>query len=244
MKIIGKKKSQPISKQKAFMFFTTIADVGALFVALIYVSYVGIMMYMRPKAVWLDWVMLSITLLYIIFFVFKILVLNKTMTHVGRIKRIVKFANKYTKLGMRIINAAFVILSLIGSQRNDAHAFALVGVLVVGVTFIVSILWDIGNFVLRRKIQEFTIAWDTLSQEEKSERIELLLTGFIRSINNAAILDDYFDIGMNVKKMVGTKLGDRIRLADARRIEAPQDLGKQEEDEEEFVEQLAAETKQ
>ena len=217
MRIIRKNKTPEISKHKAFMFFTTIADVGALLVSFIYIAYVTIMMYMRGKPIWLDWVMLSITILYVGFFFFKIFYLNKTMMNTGRIKKIVKRANKYTKFGMRIINAVFVVLSLIGSQRSDAHAFALVGVLILGVTFVVSILWDIGNFILRRKVQEFMVAWNQLSQEEKAERVELVVSGFIRSINNAAVFDDYFDVGLNIKRMVGTKIGDRIRLADARR---------------------------
>lgn len=220
MGIVRKNKAPTISKQKTFMFFTTVADIGALFIALIYISYVGIMMYMRPTPIWIDWVMLTITILYISFFLFKLFYLNKTMKNVGRIKKIVKLSNKYTKLGMRTVNAAFVILSLIGAQRSDAHAFALVGVLVLGVTFIITILWDIGNFILRRKIQEFTVAWNELSQEEKQERIELLLSGFIRSINNAAVMDNYFDVGLNLKTMVASKLNDRVRLADARRLDA------------------------
>lgn len=220
MGIVRKNKAPTISKQKTFMFFTTVADIGALFIALIYISYVGIMMYMRPTPIWIDWVMLTITILYISFFLFKLFYLNKTMKNAGRIKKIVKLSNKYTKLGMRTVNAAFVILSLIGAQRSDAHAFALVGVLVLGVTFIITILWDIGNFILRRKIQEFTVAWNELSQEEKQERIELLLSGFIRSINNAAVMDNYFDVGLNLKTMVASKLNDRVRLADARRLDA------------------------
>lgn len=219
MGIIRRNKTPQFSKQKAFMLFTTIADVGALFVALIYTAYVVLLMVVLDKFTWLNWAMLGITVAYIAFFIFKIFYLNKTMQYTGRIKRTVKLANKYTKLGMRIINATFVILSLVETQLNDSHTLALVGVLIVGVTFIVTILWDIANFVLRRKLQEFTVAWNQLSQEEKSERVELLLSGFIRSINNAAILDDYFDVGMNLKRMVGTKLGDRVRLADARRAE-------------------------
>lgn len=225
MGIIRRSKTPQFSKQKAFMFFTTVADVGALFVALIYVAYVALLMVVLDKFTWLNWAMLGITVAYIGFFIFKIFYLNKTMQQTGRIKRTVKLANKYTKLGMRFINATFVILSLIGTQLNDSHTLALVGVLIVGVTFIITILWDIGNFVLRRKLQDFTVAWNELSQEEKSERVELLLSGFIRSINNAAILDDYFDVGMNLKRMVGTKLGDRVRLADARRAAEPLEAG-------------------
>ena len=221
MGLFKKDKGSVAAKRKAFMFFTTVADIGSLFVAFIYITYVILLMVLGLGVVWLNWVMLSITLLYIGFFFYKIFYLNKVMEHTGKMKRIVKRANKYTKLGMRIINAMFVALSLVGVQLGESHVVALIGILVVGVTFIVSILWDLGNFFVRKKIQEYTIAWNQLSQEEKAERVELIMSGFIRSINNAAILDDYFDVGLNLKRMVGTKLGDRARLADARRIEAP-----------------------
>jgi len=223
MGILRKNKVAPFTKQKAFMFFATVADVGSLFMAMIYIAYVGLMMIMGLGVEWLNWVMFFITIAYIGFFFFKIFYLNKTMMQTGRMKRIVKMSNKYTKLGMRLINAAFVILSLIGVQLGESHTFALIGLLIVGITFVVSILWDIGNFIVRRKVQDFLVAWNQLSQEEKSERIELLVSGFLRSINNAAIFDDYFDVGLNIKRMVGTKLGDRIRISDARRIESPQE---------------------
>jgi len=228
-----KRKEPNLSKQQAFMFFTTVADVGALCVALIYISYVVLLMAVLGFTTWLNWTMLGITIAYILFFLYKIFFLNRTMKHTGRIKRTVKIANKYTKLGMRLINATFVILSLIGTQLNDSHTLALVGVLIVGMTFLTSILWDIGNFIVRRKIQEFTVSWNKLSHEEKTERIELLVSGFLRSINNAAVVDDYFDIGLSVKRMVGEKMGekmgDRIRLADARRATHVDEVGNGEE---------------
>jgi len=212
---IVKQKSK--AKKKFFMFFATIADVGSLVVALIYVSFVVLSMIVKFGEPWLNWTMFGITVAYIVFFLFKISYLNKTMQSAGRMKRIVKLSNKYTKLAMRIINAVFVTLSLIATQHGQDNTFAMLGVMVVGLTFVITIMWDIGNFIVRRKIQDFTASWRSLSTEEKAERIELLLSGFIRSINNAAILDDYFDVGLNIKRMVATKMGDRVRISDARR---------------------------
>jgi len=224
MGIFRKNKMPTISKQKAFMFFTTIADVGSLIIALVYISFVGLMVYLRLGTVWLNWAMFGITVAYIGFFIFKIFYLNKKMTRTGRIKRVVKLANKYTKLGMRGINAAFVVLSLLSVQFGVNQGVALIGVLVVAVTFVVTVLWDIGNFVLRRKIQEYTIAWNSLSKEEKAERIELLMAGFIRSLDNVAGIEEYFDVGINVKKMMDNRMGERIRLADARRVDPYEDI--------------------
>ena len=210
------------------MFFTTLADVGSLLVALVYISFVVLMTYLGLGTAWLNISMLCITILYIGFFFFKIFYLNKTMVRTGRIKRAVKLANKYTKLGMRMVNAAFVILSLISVQFGVNQGVALIGVLIVGITFIVTVLWDIGNFVVRRKIQELSFAWGSLSQEEKAERIELFMAGFIRSLDNFAAFDEYLDMGLNVKKLVDNRLGERIRLADARHVEPKEEEDKDE----------------
>ena len=201
------------------MLFTTIADVGALVVALVYISYVGLMVYLNLGTRWLNLAMFGVTVAYIAFFLFKLFYLNKKMTRTGKIKRVVKMANKYTKLGMRLINAAFVILSLISVQFGVNQGVALIGVLIVGVTFVVTVLWDIGNFVLRRKIIDYTVAWNSLSREEKAERIELLMAGFMRSLDNISGIDEYVDVGVSVKKMMDSRIGDRIRLADARRVD-------------------------
>lgn len=205
------------------MLFTTIADVGALVVALVYICFVALMIYLKLGTPWLNQAMFGITVAYIAFFLFKIFYLNKKVTRTGRIKRIVKFANKYTKLGMRMINAAFVILSLISVQFGVNQGVALIGVLIVGVTFVVTVLWDIGNFIMRRKIQEYAYAWNSLSRDEKAERIELVMEGFMRSLDNIAAIDEYVDVGVSVKKMVDNRLGERMRLADARRVDPYKD---------------------
>jgi hypothetical protein len=234
MGLIRRKKT---TKQKAFMFFTTVGDIASLFMAVIYIAYVALMLTIDGGlgVTWLNWTMFGITVAYIAFFFFKIFYLNRVVSQTGKVRKIVNRANKYTKLGMRLINAAFVITSMIAlEQLDESHIVPLIGVFIVGITFVVSILVDIGAWYLRKKIHELTVSWHELSQEEKSERVELFLSGFIRSINNNAIVDDYFDVGMNIKRMVGAKMSERIRLADARRVdpynEDEQDHGNEEVD--------------
>jgi len=207
------------AKKKFALVFTTIGDVGGLIVSLIYVAFVALSMIVDFGEPWLNWVMLSVTVLYIGFFIFKIAYLNRTMQHVGRMKKIVKVSKKYFKLAMRVINATFVVLSLVATQVGNDNVFALWGVIIVALTFIITILWDIIVYFIKRKIHNFAKSWSSLSHDEKAERIEQLLTGLITSVNNAAIIDDYFDVALNIQRMIGAKLNDRVRLAEARRIE-------------------------
>jgi len=212
--------SKQKAKKKVFLVFTTIGDVGGLIVSFIYVSFVALSIYLNFGDPIINWIMLGITVAYIGFYLFKMVYLNKNTQNSGRVKRIVKISKKYTKLAIRIINAVFVTLTLVNTHIYDGeNAFAMIGVMVVALTFIITVLWDIGNLVIRRKMQQFTQSWTKLGHEEKAERIELLLTGFIKSINDAAIIDDYFDVALNIQRMIGAKLNDRVRLADARRAE-------------------------
>jgi hypothetical protein len=211
--------SKDKAKKKFALVFTTIGDVGGLIVSFIYISFVALSMIVGFGENWLNWVMLSVTVLYVGFFIFKIAYLNRAMQHVGRMAKIVKISKKYFKLAMRIINATFVVLSLVSTQQGNDNVFALTGVVVVGLTFIITILWDIVSYFIRRKIHNFARSWAELIHDEKAERIEQLVTGLITSVNNAAIIDDYFDVALNIQRMIGKKLNDRVRLAEARRIE-------------------------
>jgi len=219
-----KNKDKDQTKKKVFFVFTTIGDLGGLLVSLIYVSFVALSMIVGFGEDWLNWVMLSVTILYIGFFLFKIFYLNKHAQNPGRVKRVVKVSKKYFKLVMRIINATFVTLTLISTQQGEENIFAMVGVLVVGLTFIITVFWDICGYFIRRKIHQFAHSWSQLTHEEKAERIEQLVTGLIKSVNEAAIIDDYFDVALNIQRMIGAKLNDRVKLADARRIEHPTEV--------------------
>jgi hypothetical protein len=75
-----------------------------------------------------------------------------------------------------------------------------------------------------------------LSHEEKAERIEQLVSSLIKSVNNAAIIDDYFDVVLNIQRLISTKLNDRVRLADARRLEYAGLEEKQNDDEQNVAE--------
>jgi len=228
-KFSKKTKVQGVRKNKAkkkFAFvFTTIGDVGGLFVSLIYVAFVAMSIWMEFGNPVINWIMLGITIIYIGFFFFKIFYLNKYTEDAGRVKRIVKISKKYSKLAIRIINATFVTLTLINA-RGEEDILALIGVMTVAFTFIFTITWDVVNFFVRKKIHDFAESWKQLSHDEKAERIEHLVSNLIKSVNNAAIIDDYFDVVLNIQRMISAKLNDRVRLADARRTE--QDVGNDE----------------
>jgi len=211
------------TKKKAFLVFTTVGDAINLLVSFIYVAFVVLSMAIPPGFgdKFLNAIMLGITIPYMGFFVVKIIFLNTRMQNPGKVKRVVKISKKYVKLAIRIINAAFITLTMINAHNsNNDNTFAMIGVMVVAFTFIFTVLWDIGSFFIRKKVHDFAQSWAQLSHEEKAERVEHIVTDLIRNINNAAIIDDYFDVALNIKRLIDGKLNDRVRLAEARRADS------------------------
>jgi len=153
-------KKPKISKEKAFFVFATLADIGSLFMALFYISYVVLMMLLKVGPLWLNLTMVGITVLYSWFVLFKLVYLNKIMQRAGRVKRIVKMSQKYTRFVLRIINAAFVILSIIGAGEaiGVGSVIAIVGIVFMCISLFVSIVWDIMTFVIRHSIKQVVTA--------------------------------------------------------------------------------------
>ena len=56
--------------------FDTVADVGSIVMASIYFIYVGLLLMFGLGVLWLNYVMLGITLLYLIFFIIKMFTFN------------------------------------------------------------------------------------------------------------------------------------------------------------------------
>jgi len=141
---------------------TTLADVGGLIMALFYIAYVGLMILLKVGPLWLNLTMVGITVLYSWFVFFKIIYLNRVMQRAGRVKRIVKMSSKYTKFVLRIINAAFVILTLVGTQFwesvNFGHVIAIIGIVIMCISLFLSIVWDIWNFVIRFGVKQVMVA--------------------------------------------------------------------------------------
>jgi hypothetical protein len=151
-------KTQRTKKQKVFLVFTTLADVGSLFMSFFYIAYVCLMMILDVGPLWLNLIMVGITVLYCWFVFFKIIYLNRIMQRVGRVKRIVKMSSKYTKYVLRVINAAFVVLTLVGTQFWESvdfsHVIAIIGIVVMCISLFFSIIWDIWNLLIRLGVKK------------------------------------------------------------------------------------------
>ncbi|MCL2228899.1 MAG: hypothetical protein FWC00_03665 [Firmicutes bacterium] len=175
-------------KAKAARIFDTISDIGSLFMATIYILYVVLLLIFDVGVLWLNWSMFGITILYIIFFVVKMSTLNK-LAEAKIIKRRTLFAFRYSKWAMKIVNAVFVIIAVATTQHTAGNVFLMIGVFVVGFSFLISVMWDVTWFVLRRKFRDIWQGWENLSPEEKGDRINMLIDRLLQSIDNIAGVD-------------------------------------------------------
>jgi len=142
------------SKQKAVFVITTLADVGSIFMSLFYIAFVGLMMLLDVGLFWVNCVMVGITALYIGFVFFKLVYLNRVMQRTARMKRIVKISQKYTKFALRIIGAAFVVLSIIGNTIGVRSAIAIFGIVFMCISLAVSIFVDIVSLAIRWNVKQ------------------------------------------------------------------------------------------
>jgi len=152
-------KTQRTKKQQAFLVIATLADIGSIIMALFYIAYSGLMMLVFGMSV-LKWIMVGLTVLYIWFVIFKIAYLNRVMQRAGRMKKIVKLSSKYMKFVMRIINAVFVVLSIIGAPDTLGWGgvVAIIGIVFMCISLFISIIWDIWSFMLMFGVKQVIVA--------------------------------------------------------------------------------------
>lgn len=177
-------------KQKATArrIFNTIADIGSIFMSLLYILYVSLLLAFDIGTKWLNFCMLGITIVYICFFLIKIFSLNRVSTK-KKVQRITRMSIKYSKWAMRLINAIFVGLTLATVELSDNHIIAFIGVMVVSFSFLVSVLWDVAWFMISHRLLELKKGWNELPMEEKTKRVELLIASIIRNIDNISGVD-------------------------------------------------------
>jgi hypothetical protein len=151
-------KSPRTGKQTAFLVFTTLADIGSFFMAVFYVAYVVLMILLDVGPLWLNGIMIGITVLYAVFVIVKIAYLNRVMQRAGRVKTIVRLSSKYTRYVLRVINAAFVVLTLVGTQFWEnidfSHVIAIIGIVVMSVSLFLSIVFDIWSFIIKHGVKQ------------------------------------------------------------------------------------------
>ena len=165
--------------------FDTIADVGSLLLALVYILYVALLLIFDMGQAWLNHCMMGITILYVAFFVAKMMALNRIFA-CPNTKRVTRLTLKYSKWAMKLINATFVVLSVLTAHSEDNQMIMMVGVFVVLITFTISIIWDIAWFIIRRKFRDMWVGWDKLTREEKNKRIDDMINSFVNNIDALA----------------------------------------------------------
>jgi len=153
----------------------------------------------------LNFAMLGVTIAYILFFVFKIFYINR-IDHKKKIRKITKIVYKYTKFAMRFVNAAFVVVSLFNARQSENNLVAIVGIVVLLITFVFSVLWDVCIRIVKRKLRELLAGWNALDGKEKKDKIDFYLEGLINSLDNISGLEEYVEVGKNAGRMVGEKL--------------------------------------
>jgi len=175
---MGKKK-----KFKTGQIFDTLADVGSLFMAILYILYVALLLIFEFGTPWLNYCMLGITFFYIIFFALKMTTLNKII-EMKNVQRKTRFILKYSKWSMKLINAIFITLLIATASRHDSgNIFMMIGVFIAIFSFVISIMWDVGWYIARRRMREFRTNWNTLSRQQKNARISTLLEDFLQSLD-------------------------------------------------------------
>jgi len=166
-------KTPRTKKQTAFLALATLTDIGSLIMSLFYIAYVGLMMLLEIGPLWLNLIMVGITVLYSWFVLFKIIYLNRVVQRAGRVKKIVKLSSKYTKFVLRVINAAFVVLTLVGTQFweqvNFGHIIAIIGIVVMCISLFISVILDIWSFTIKYGVKQIVDATKTARAGNKPQ---------------------------------------------------------------------------
>jgi len=197
------------AKKSVKRMFATIKDAAALVMAIIYIVYVSLMLTFDLGTTWLNFAMLGITVVYIIFFLVKIFYINRVAPG-NRLSRKVKRINKYTRYGMRFVNATFVLMAILSTGlvlgANDIIAVA--GAIVLVMTFVLALVWDIGVFFIKKKIRDMIAFWNSLEPDKKKDKVDLMIEKLLESLDNVNIdgFADYIEIGFRAKHTLRDKI--------------------------------------
>jgi len=198
-----------MSKQnRAAKVFDTIADVGSLCMAILYILYVTLLLSFDVGRLWLNYCMLAITLLYIGFFLIKIFSLNQALAQ-RNVQRTARMTLRYSKWAMKLVNALFVILTIASAHYSADNVIMMIGVFVVVFSFAIAILWEIIWYIVRRKLGELKADWDRLPTKEKNKRIAVIIESFVRSVDNVTGINVAESVPIVAGKIVAEKREDK-----------------------------------
>lgn len=168
--------------------FDTIADVGSLLVSAVYFTFIILMLSFGLGTKWLNWAMFALTILYLTFFITKIAALNRLFER-NNAERLVRYILRYSKWSMKLINALFVVMSVVSTKDVEGSVLLMVGVLMVIMTFVISVLWDIAAIILKKKLKVLWHGWGELSQEEKNARVSSIIDTLMSGIDTVSGVD-------------------------------------------------------
>ena len=175
-------------KNSAGRIFDSIADIGSLCMAILYVTYVALLLIFHLGTMWLNYFMLVITIIYISFFITKLISLNKILEK-KIVKQNIRYILRYSKWSMKLLNALFVIIAIATTSHQSNNFILVLGVFLVCFSFLISVMWDVCWFIARRKLNELKNGWNNLSREEKNKRIEMFIGSFMRSLDSITGVD-------------------------------------------------------
>jgi len=176
-------------KKKKVVVLATLGDVGVLLMSFLYVSYIAMLLIMGMGVFWLNIAILALTVVYVLFFIIKILYLNTTSERLGKW---VRLCFKYSKYVMRLINATIVIVSLVNLHAKDgADIIKVISIVILVVMLAISVAWDISMIFVRRKIKEVREEWELLPPEDKKNKLEYLVRKVAKSIDGTGELEKF-----------------------------------------------------
>jgi len=200
-------------KQKISRAFATATDIGGIFVSLAYVLYVSMLLFMRIGFAALNYIMLGTSLLYIAFYVFKIFYVNKLNLNRKKLKKTTRFIFRYSRHGIKLIHSLIVILSLVNIRADgseNTRLAAIIGFILVVVLLVLSIVWDVVVFFIKRKLKRMMEHWNSLDANARQDKIDYIIGHFIQSLDNMESLDDYVEIGLKTKKLVKKRFTQHV----------------------------------
>ena len=195
--------------KKKKRLFATLADVGALLISLIYVIYVCLLLIFNIGYTVLNYCILLVTVLYISFFFFKIFYLNRINANT-KIKKYAKKTNRYVKYAMRFINAVFVVIGFVNTHLSSNDIVAVVGVIVLVLTFVITLAFDIVTYFIKRKIREIISEWNALEGKEKKEKIDFFIEKILSGLDNSDKFENFLEAGLEAKKKAGEIVNKKL----------------------------------
>ena len=193
-------------KKRRANIFVTAADIGGLFMAFLYIIYVALLLLFKVGYPWLNYTMLGITAAYFLFLMIKLLYINRAVPK-GKIHRATRLIYRYTKLAMRFINAAVIILSIVNIQLTESHVVAVIGIIVLAITFTITLVWDLCVYFLSKKLKEIRDEWQALEKDQKKEKFDFFVDSILKGLDSVSGLDDYVEAGI----AAGQRVGGRFR---------------------------------